>query len=264
MTPLEALLELLERVAASRGAAALVSEEELNQWPAEAVRELKAQKLLAKASPAASVVCPGCDQECTMQVETLPAGTRPVVSFVVCDKRDDICRVEVPAERLRQWRCGAEAVGTFVSKSLGLRPGSQRKTDAGLWELGLLTGKKRSQMVCLKANEALELVAGQNAVPLAELVRFGAGGYSVDCEAIRQMADTATTGDRRYTPSNARREARKLDTQALHERWRKEYRALKQRRPGMSGVWYSEQIARMKITPKRSAETIRKHMHEQK
>jgi hypothetical protein len=264
MTPLEALLGLLERVGASRDAAALLSDEELIRWPTEAVRELKSQKLLVKASPADSVVCPGCEQECTMPVNTVSAGTGKAASFVVCDKRDDINRAEVPAERLRQWRCGAEAVGAFVSKSLGLRPESQRKTDAGLWELGLVTGKKRSQMVCLKANEALELVAGQNAVPLTELVRFGAEGYSVDCEAIRQLVDAATTGDSRYTPSNARRVARKLDTQALHERWRKEYRALKQRRPGMSGVWYSEQIARMGITPKRSAETIRKHMHGQK
>ena len=70
MTPLEALLELLERVGASRGAAALVSEEELSRWPAEAVRKLKSQKLLVKASPAVSVVCPGCEQECTMPVYT--------------------------------------------------------------------------------------------------------------------------------------------------------------------------------------------------
>jgi hypothetical protein len=34
-----------------------------------------------------------------------------------------------------------------------------------------VTGKKRSQMLCLRANEALELVAGNNAVPLAELVQ---------------------------------------------------------------------------------------------
>ena len=264
MTPLEALLGLLERVEASRGAAALVSEEELRQWPAEAVRKLKAHKLLAKASPADSVVCPGCEQECTMKVDTEHDGTGPVVSFVVCDKRDDICRVEVPAERLKQRRCGAEAVGAFVSKSMELRPESQRKTDAGLWELGLVTGKKRSQMVCLRAVGELELVAGQNAVPLTELVRFGSEGYSVGWEAIRQLVDAAMTGDSRYTPSNARCVARKLDTQALHERWRKEYRVLKQRRPGMSGVWYSEQIARMEITPKRSAETIRKHMHGQK
>ena len=69
-----------------------------------------------------------------------------------------------------------------------------------------------------------------------------------------------STGDARYTPSNARLEARKLETQALHKNWRKEFRALQKRRPGMSDVWYSEQIARMEITPKRSAETIRKHM----
>ena len=260
MTPLEALLEMLERVEASRGAAALVSEEELSHWPAEAVRKLKSQKLLIKASPAVSVVCPGCEQECPMPVYTPAPRTAPAASFVVCDKRDDINRVEVPAERLRQWRCGTEAVGAFVAQSLGLRSGNQRKTDAGLWELGLVMGKKRSQMLCLQANDALELVAGNNAVPLTEVVRYGREGYSVDGEAIRHLVDTATTGDSRYTPSNARCEARKLKTQTLHERWRKEYRALKKRHPGMSGVWYSQRIAKMDIAQGLNAETIRKHM----
>jgi hypothetical protein len=260
VTPLEALLELLARVGGSHRGAVLASEAELSRWPAEALRQLKSQKLLVKASPAVSVVCPGCDQECTMPVYTPPAETRPAASFVVCDKRDDINRVDVPAERLRQWRCGAEAVGAFVTQSLGLRSCSQRKADAGLLELGLVTGKKRSQMVCLRAGEALELVAGQNAVPVAELVRFGAEGYSVDGEAIGQMADTATTGDSRYTPSNARRETRKLATQALHEGWQKEYRALKNRHPGMSDVWYSQRIGKMDIAKGRSAETIRKHI----
>ena len=260
MTPLGALLELLERVGASRGAAALLSEEEVNHWPSGAVRELKSQKLLVKASPATSVICPGCEQQCTMPVYTLPTGARSAASFTVCDKRDDINRVAVPADLLRQWRCGVEAVGGFVAHSLGLRSGTQRMADAGLWELGLVKGKRRSQMVCLRAGEALELVAGGSAIPLSELVCFGAEGYSVDCEAVRQLVDAATTGDSRYTPSNVRREARKLKTQALHERWRREYRALKKRRPGMSDVWYSREVAKMEIAHQRRAETIRKHM----
>jgi hypothetical protein len=260
MTPLDALLELLERVGVSNGATALVSEAELSRWPVEAVRGLKSHNLLLKASPASSVVCPGCEQECVMPVHTVSAGTGKAASFVVCDKRDDINRVLVSAERMRQWRCGMEAVGAFVAQSLGLRPESQRKAGAGLWELGLVTGKKRSQMVCLRVGEELELVAGENAVPLAEFVRSGAGGYSVDGAAIRQLVDTATTGDGRYTPSNARREARKLETRDLHERWRKKYRALKKRRPDMSDVWYAQQIAKMDIAVGRSAETIRKHM----
>lgn len=260
MTPLDALLELLERVGASRDVAALVSEKELSRWPAGAVRELKAQNLLQRASPAVSVVCPGCEQECVMPVHTPLAGAGAATSFVVCDKRDDINRVAVSAERLRQWRCGAEAVGAFAAQSLELRPESQRKAGNGLWELGLMTGKKRSQMVCLRANGALELVAGQNAVPLAELVRYGTIGYSVDSGAIRQLVDAATTGDSRHTPSNTRREAGKLATLDLHESWRKEYRAMKKRRPGMSDVWYSQQIAKSDISHERSAETIRKHV----
>ena len=103
-------------------------------------------------------------------------------------------------------------------------------------------------------------MAGNNAVPLAEVVRYGTEGYSVDGEAIRQLVDAATTGDSRYTPSNVRREARKLETQSLHESWQKEYRALKKRHPGMSDVWYSQRIAKMEIAQGLNAETIRKHM----
>lgn len=263
MTPpepiLDALLELLERVGAGKGAA-LVSEEELNGWPKEAVRELKAQKLLTKASPAKTVVCPGCERECVMPVNTVSGGTGESASFVVCDKRDDINRVPIPAAQLRQWRCGVEAVARFTASSLGLRSDSPRKAADGLWELGVIKGAKRSQMVCLRANGALELVAANSAIPLVELVRSGAEGYSVDAEVVRRLVDAATTGDARYTPSNARREARKLDTQALYESWRKEYQTLKKRRPEMSDTWYSRQIARTDAGQDRNAETVRKHM----
>jgi hypothetical protein len=260
MTALDALLELLERVGASRHQVAMVSEEELRGWPADAVRELKAQKLLVKASPAASVVCPGCEQQCTMPVHSLPVGSGPATSFIVCDKRDDINRVGVSAERLNQWRCGVEAVGRFVARGLELRPESQRKMDAGLWELGLVRAKKRQQMICLRANGTLQLIAGQNEIPLAEFLGFGEDGYSISRDAVRDLVEAATTADPRYTPSHVRREARKQDTQEKYQSWQKEYRTLKRRRPEMSDVWYSRQIARMDIAEGCSTETIRKHM----
>jgi hypothetical protein len=99
MTSLEALLELVARWGATNGAGVAVNELELSLWPITAVRELKAKRLLVKTSPATSAVCPGCEQECTMPIHIIP-GARPAVSFVVCDKRDDINRVNVPAERL--------------------------------------------------------------------------------------------------------------------------------------------------------------------
>ena len=106
----------------------------------------------------------------------------------------------------------------------------------------------------------LTLIAGGSKVPLAEFIEYHDGAYVLDDAQIRHLVDSATTADDRYTPSNARREARKLDTKAMYESWRKEYRAWRKRRPGMSDPWYSKQIAKMDIAQGRDSETIRKHM----
>src|ERR1700724_3573115 len=163
MTPQDALIELFERVGARNGTAVLVSAEELSQWPAAAVAAMKSQKLLAKARPAVSVVCPGCERECVMSVHTLAAGLHGPASFVVCDKRDDINRVSVSADRLMQWRCDADAVCGFIATSLGLRRSDQHPADAGLMSIGKASGDKRSQMLSLLADGELALVAASNA-----------------------------------------------------------------------------------------------------
>lgn len=260
MTPQAALVELLARVGARNGAAVFISAEELSQWPATAVAAMKSQKLLTRARPAASVVCPGCEQQCVMPVRTMPSGRRGAASFIVCDKRSDINRVPVSAEDLAQWRCDAAAVCEFIAGSLRVYRTTQHPAESGLLPIGIAAGDKRHQMLCLQANGALVLVAGSNSVPLVETVGFCNGGYSVDGAIIRQLVDSATTADPRYTPSTARRGARRLDTQAVYQGWRKAYRELKTQRGNMSDVWYARQIAKTKIANRRSAETIRKHM----
>jgi hypothetical protein len=137
---------------------------------------------------------------------------------------------------------------------------SDHPADAGLLNIGMPSGDKRSQMLSLRADGELALVAANNAVPLAELVGYRDGEYLVDGDMIRQLVDSATTADPCYTPSNARRETRKLDTQARYEAWRKAYRDLKKKRRNMSDVWYSQQIAKRCIAANRNAVTIRKHM----
>jgi hypothetical protein len=259
MTPQAALTQLLARVGAGSGAV-LVSAKELGQWPLAAVAAMKSQALLRRARPAASVVCPGCERECVMPVHTLLGGPRGAVSFVVCDKRGDIDRVPVSAERLTQWRCDTETVCGFIATSLELRRSDQRVADAGLHNVGIAFGDKRWQLLSLKADDGLVLVAGNSAVPLAELIVYQDGAYSLDVVGVRQLVDSATTADPRYTPSNAKREARKLGTQATYKVWQKAYCELKQRHPNMSDVWCSVQIAKRDIAAGRSADTIRKHL----
>lgn len=260
MTAIDALLELLGRVGACRDTAVLVSDEELLQWPQAAVKVMKSQKLIVRARPASSAICPGCESNCVMPVHTLSATTSTPSSFIVCDQRSDINRVPVSPGRLTQWQCNADLVSGFVASSLGLRVTGGHTDNAGRRSIGMVRGDKRSQMLCLETSGALNLVIGNSKVPLAEVIEYHKGTYTLDAAAIRRLADYATTADERYTPSSSRREVLKLATQAMYERWRREYRTLRRNRPGMSGVWYAQQIAKMEIAKGRDAETIRKRM----
>lgn len=259
MTAIDALLELLGRVGACRGAAALVNDEELLQWPGMAVKAMKSQKLIVKARPASSAICQGCENNCVMPVNRLFATTGKPSLFINCDKRSDINRVPVLPERLTQWQCNADLVSGFIATSLGLRSTDRYTHNADRREIGIVCGEKRSQMLCLETS-GLNLIIGNSKVPLAEVIEFHNGVYTLDAVSIRKLADSATTADERYTPSNARQEVRKLDTQAMYESWRKALRRLQSDRPGMSKVWYSQQIAKMDIAKNHSAETIRKRM----
>ena len=90
-----------------------------------------------------------------------------------------------------------------------------------------------------------------------------AGVYTktrLDAVMVQQLVDRATTADTRYTPSSARREVGKHETQAMYESWRKAYRALKRKHPGKSDVWCSQQIAKTHNPLGRDASTIKKHM----
>ncbi len=264
MTPQAALIELLGRVGMGRGTVALVSDHELSRWPSAAVLAMKAKRLIAKARPAGSAVCPGCERECVMPVYSLP-NTKPNTkrnppAFIVCDKRSDINRVPVPTERLTQWQCSTDAVCGFIADHLGLRRSDQRAISADVWEIGIARGDQRSQMLCLKTDGVLALVAGSNSVPLAELIDYHGDAYSLDGAMIRQLVDSATTADHRYTPRNAKRDAHKLDTRARYESWQKAYRNLKKQHRTMSDVWCAQQLAKLNIAAGRSADTIRKHM----
>jgi hypothetical protein len=207
MTAIDRLFELLGRVGASQGNVVLVSAEDLHQWPSAAVKAIKSQKLIVKSSPADSTICPGCEDECVMPVHNVPAKGGASSSFIVCDKRSDTNRVTVHSNRLIQWQCSVDSVSEFIASILDLRRPARRTDSAGRREIGMFFGDKRGQMLCLEANGILDLVAGNSKIPLAELIEFREGRYSLNDAMICQMVDSATTADPRYTQSNARRSA---------------------------------------------------------
>jgi hypothetical protein len=189
MTPQDALCELLARLGASKGAAVLISGEELNHWPAVAVRAMKSQNLLAKAHPAASVVCPGCEQECVMPVYTLSHETRDPAAFIVCDKRRDINRVRVPIRRLEQWRVSAISITELITGLLGLRRPDPSDTVTGRLEIGLLRGGKGSSHLVLLANGRLTLTLAGHSIALADVLTLEDSGFKLDKQTLIRLVD---------------------------------------------------------------------------
>ena len=260
MTPRDAGVELVARVGARGGEAVRIRETDLRHWPMEALSALRTQRLLVRARPAATVVCPGCEADCVMPVQTIRARPYRAAMFIVCDKRSDINRVALAATHVRQWTCDGEAIARFVAAQLDLRRSRHGADAFGMWPLGLAAGERRRQMLGLRTHGEVALVVADTAVPLADLIDFDDGAYTLDTAAIRHLVDKATTADPRYTPNQARRQARRLDTQARYARWQKAYRALRKRRPHMSNMWYARQIARQDVAGGCQAETIRKHL----
>ncbi len=262
-SPEAVLIEVLDRIAGSRDHTTRISARELAGWPADAVAALKSQRLLRRSRPATSVVCPGCEQQCGMPVYTVvgpgaSAGQTDRWSFIVCDKRSDINRVTVEPDRLTRWQSSLDAVCDFVAGSLGMRRAGKRSGRAGLMEIGMASGNRRRQMLCLRADVELELVAGDGAVVLTEVVDFRRGRYGLKKARLRRLVDTFATPDARYTPGHNRQQARQRAIRARDQALREAYVQLKRERPGMTGAWYAQQIAKRDVAGGLSPETIRK------
>src|SRR5579859_5236489 len=112
--------DLAERLAASGVDQLLVQPDDLAPAGMECASILIQLGLLRPGEPARATICDGCDRGCSMEVQ-FSRGDRVSEdrAFVVCDKRDDIGRVPVHIERLRQWRMSLGEIAGVVGKLLG-------------------------------------------------------------------------------------------------------------------------------------------------
>lgn len=209
MTPQAALIELLGRVGASQGAAVLINDDELNQWPNAVVAAMKSQRLLAKARPATSAICPGCERECVMPVHVSPAEINwPAQAFISCDKRDDISKVPVDFCRLEQWQTTGELIAAVLAKLLGLSQPSTQAADGKRWNIGVLKGKKHKSLVTLMADDNLNLLLAGHTVPLAEVLAIEKNVLTLDKSELIRLVDKPAGNPETETPEQRRERLR--------------------------------------------------------
>ena len=188
MNPGDVLSTLLDRVAAAGGGAAYFSAQELAEWPASTLARMKEIGLLVPSTPAASVVCPGCEEECAMPVEMATAAAGTLRFFVVCDRRDDTSRVPVPQVQLEQWQCSPRLLADGVAKLVGLRR-SLRDDDPRRLDLGVLKGTQAAAHVVLHVDSALTLHIAGHVLPLGDVLAWADRGMTVERRALVRCVD---------------------------------------------------------------------------
>ncbi|MFQ5637714.1 MAG: hypothetical protein ACE5IR_06925 [bacterium] len=238
----------------------IIAWEEVQAWPEEAVEIFQNAGWIKPTVSAKSVVCPGCEESCFMPVHIPPTKQGKLVqAFVACDQRDDMGRVPIPSGALQQWQVTENQLTNWLAREISVRGKPKRDRETKSFLIGDVQGKKRTGRLELVFKEPVTLKASEHPLSLNEIVFLDGHQLKIDRAAILDLIDRPPTSDR-YIPSIARREARKLETQAIYKSWQKAYRTLKRKNSDKSDNWCALQIAKMDIAQGRGSETIRKNM----
>lgn len=254
MTADEVLIELLDRLASSRGNAVPISHCELNDWPANIVSAMKKQGLLSQARPAKSTVCPGCEQECVMPVHFISNAAGHSQAFIVCDKRDDVSRVPIPLESLDQWQASGDALADMLAELLGLRRSGAASSEAFRWEIGLFKGAKHNSHLALHADGRLLLSLAGHTIQLVELLTFDGKAFKVDKRKLTRLADQSALGGGDVESKAQRQERLKKRVQELKKNGVKPFLKTVAEEEGFS-VTRLKQLLEEDSEPKKSKST---------
>lgn len=216
MTLQDVLGELLARVGASGGEPVFVGAQELSEWPAATVAVIKAQRLLVRARPTASVVCPGCEQACVMRVHVIPAQAGGARAFVICDKRDDINRVNVPVAHLEQWQATGEAVADWLACALDVTRSNCVTRTTARWEIGMFRGARYASHLVLLAEGELRLALAGHSLRLVDALDAKDDRIIIDRRMLNRCVDRPIAGAGDSESAEQRRE--RLRARVLREK----------------------------------------------
>jgi len=267
MTLNDALLSFLEAIGAANEAH-LVGWDTVQRWPVGTLDRILETGILAATNPAQTVECQGCENHCFMEVRHHPTveGKRPIRAFVVCDDpemQDQMGRIPIPSERLRQWKATALQLAKVVAALLAIESKAEDRHGQTNIRIGMIKGKKGRRWLSLNKSP-LTLEINDHRLPLEEVLFFEDEALCIDRLRVEQLIDkTPSSAGKKYKPLTERRETGKRKTEAMYEDWQEAYRSLRRKHPDTmqhSDSWIAKQIAKREISQGRASETIRKHM----
>ncbi|MBF0453922.1 MAG: hypothetical protein HQL72_03770 [Magnetococcales bacterium] len=136
MDSIAAISGLFARLAVTGGKPVIVGGEEVIRWPEGLLSAFESIGLLSQSSPATSIICNDCEEQCVMPVITLPSeGSRPARTFLLCDGPSHTNRVTIDPKTLQQWKMTTTSVAHAVAHLLDI-PTKPVSITQELWRLG--------------------------------------------------------------------------------------------------------------------------------
>ena len=239
----------------------------VQQWPDGAFDRLLEAAILTPAKPALSVECKECPNRCFMDAHQLSSrDNKPTRAFVICDDPEmqgQMGRIEIPIERLQQWKVTTLHLAKVIAKLVGIECKAEDRYGQANIRVGMVKGKNGRRWLSLNKS-LLALEINDHHLPLEEILLFEDGALAIDRMRIDQLIDKAPgRSGKKYKPSTEKWEVRKRKTQAMYEDWQEEYLKLRRKCPDTvhhSDSWIAKQIAKLDIAQGRDSESIRKNM----
>ena len=264
MTYNDVLVDLLAHLLHAESKPIMIGWDSVQHWPEGVLNALLQLGILIPASAAQSIECHACDNHCYMDVINIihddPALTR---AFIVCDDADmqsQMGRVKIPLLRLQQWQGSVKQLSQVIADLLGLKDKITFTANQAVIKLGMLKANKGRRWVTLNCID-LSLEINQYKKPIDELLYFDGQQFVIDQNSIDDLLNSESLNSgKKYTPSTIKREASKLETQAMYQDWQDAYLRLNKEYPNKANTWYAAKIFKMDIAKGRDAETIRKNM----
>ena len=261
----ERLNHLFQCLASVKGGVLTISNAEVALWPVGLRTALVEAKLIRRDIFRHEVTCPGCEESCIRPILRTGSGKKMGGPFVVCDKREDINRVQLADTDLIGWSLDVFKLKDFVACSLRVPLSKQATTSDGLIPVATIHGKKQDRLVHLHFNNTVELVAGGDRMDLIDFVEFREKNLIVNLKMISKWIDSLPAGDTRHVPQSTRRLSRKEALATRNRLIRNRFVSLQREHPD----WPSDRICKklasehfplnpIDKTGKLSAETIRK------
>lgn len=258
------LIDLLEHIS-STSEPVVINWDDSQQWPSGALECLVQAGILMPASSVQSIECNACEHHCFMDVlMQVSEGGSVNRAFIVCDvpeMQSQMGRVQIPLERLQQWKTGFKQLAEVIAGLLEFDDRIECKPEQASIRLGMLKSKGGRRWVSL-LNQPLVLEINGFKTLASDLLFIDNDQLAIDNLRINELVNTKPLCvGKSYEPSTDKREASKLVTQAKYQDWQDEYASLKIKYPRKNKIWYSVQIAKSSISQGADSETIRKHLH---